>query len=76
MPMRVTTAAAAKAASPRIPAELLDQLVTGPMTQEGIEEVMRGFKKALIERALKLHPEDAELVKRAGANDYPSRFRK
>ena len=52
MPMRVKAAAAVKAASPRIPAELLDQLVTGPMTQEGIEEVMRGFKKALIERAL------------------------
>ena len=52
MPMRVKAAAAVKAASPRIPPELLDQLVTGPMTQEGIEEVMRGFKKALIERAL------------------------
>ena len=52
MPMRVKAAAAAKAALPRFPAELLDQLVTGPMTQEGIEEVMRGFKKALIERAL------------------------
>ena len=50
--MRVKAAAAAKAALPRIPAELLDQLVTGPMTQEGIEVVMRGFKKALIERAL------------------------
>ena len=41
MPMRVRAAAAVKAASPRIPAELLDQLVTGPMTQEEIEEVMR-----------------------------------
>jgi len=50
--MKVKTAAAAKAALPRIPGELLDQLVTGPMTQQGIEEVMRGFKKALIERAL------------------------
>ena len=52
MPMKVKTAAAAKAALPRISDELLDQLVTGPMTQQGIEEVMRGFKKALIERAL------------------------
>ena len=52
MPMKVKTAAAAKAALPRIPGELLDQLVTGPMTHQGIEEVMRGFKKALIERAL------------------------
>ena len=58
MPMRVRAAAAVKAASPRIPAELLDQLVTGPMTQEEIEEVMRGFKKALIERYASLlkHP--------------------
>ena len=30
----------------------LDQVVTGPMTAEGVEDVMRGIKKALIERAL------------------------
>ncbi len=30
----------------------LDQVVTGPMTAGGVEEVMRGIKKALIERAL------------------------
>ena len=30
----------------------------------------------LIERAIKLHPEDLELKKKADANDYPSRFRK
>jgi hypothetical protein len=30
----------------------------------------------LIERALSLHPDDEELKKRAGVNDYPSRFRK
>jgi putative transposase len=52
MPKKVKAATAAKAALPPIPAELLDQFVTGPMTQDGIEEVMRGFKKALIERAL------------------------
>ena len=52
MPKKVKAATAAKAALPRIPAELLDQFVTGPMTQDGTEEVMRGFKKALIERAL------------------------
>jgi putative transposase len=52
MPMRVKTATAAKAVLPRISPELLDQLVTGPMTQQGIEEVMQSFKKALIERAL------------------------
>ena len=52
MPKKAKAATAAKAALPPIPAELLDQFVTGPMTQDGIEEVMRGFKKALIERAL------------------------
>lgn len=30
----------------------LDQVVTGPMTAGAVEEVMRGIKKALIERAL------------------------
>jgi hypothetical protein len=30
----------------------------------------------LIARALKLHPEDAELKARAEKNDLPSRFRK
>ena len=30
----------------------------------------------LIERAVRLHPEDAELQARATANEYPSRFRK
>ena len=31
---------------------------------------------SLIERALRLHPDDAELQKRAAANNYLSRFRK
>jgi ferredoxin len=31
---------------------------------------------SLLERAVKLHPDDAELQKRAGVNDFPSRFRK
>jgi ferredoxin len=30
----------------------------------------------LIERALRLHPDDAKLKERASANNYPSRFRK
>ena len=30
----------------------LDQVVTGPMTAGAVEDVMRGIKKALIERAL------------------------
>ena len=52
MPMKVKTATAAQRALSRISPELLDQIVTGPMSQDGIEEVMRGFKKALIERVL------------------------
>ena len=36
----------------------------------------REDEKILIERAMKLHPEDLELKKKAEANDYPSRFRK
>ncbi len=37
---------------PEIPSELLDQFVTGPMTAESVEAVMRKFKKTIIERAL------------------------
>jgi putative transposase len=37
---------------PAIPRELIDQFVTGPMTAESVEAVMRQFKKAIIERAL------------------------
>lgn len=37
---------------PEIPSELLDQFVTGPMTAESVEAVMRKFKKAILERAL------------------------
>ena len=52
MPRKPKTATADSAALPPISSELLDQLVTGPMTPGAIEDVMRGFKKALIERAL------------------------
>jgi transposase-like protein len=45
-------AAATEAALPQIPTEWLDQVVTGPMTQEAVERVTMGFKKAVIERAL------------------------
>lgn len=40
------------AALPEEARRWLEQVVTGPMTAEAVEEVMRGFKKALIERAL------------------------
>ena len=45
---RKTNIATAAATLPPIPAAPLDQLVTGPMTPGAIEDVMRGFKKALI----------------------------
>jgi putative transposase len=44
--------AAKSAALPKIPKELLDQFVRGPMTAEAIQDVSMAFKKALIERAL------------------------
>ena len=37
---------------PKIPAELLDQLVKGPMTPEAVQDASQAFKKALIERVL------------------------
>ena len=49
---RKKNAVPAEAGLPEIPAELLDQFVTGPMTAEAVEAVMRKFKKAVIERAL------------------------
>ncbi len=50
--MQRANAAAQAAVLPKIPAELLDQLVTVPMTAEAVDEASRAFKKALIERAL------------------------
>ena len=49
-----TTATADKAAQPQfqIPAELLDQLVTGPMTAGQVQGLFDQFKKALVERCL------------------------
>ena len=44
--------AARSAALPKIPAQLLDQLVHGPMTAESIQDMTTALKKALIERAL------------------------
>lgn len=54
MPIRKTTKAAKarEARLPAIPAELIDQLVQGPMTAESIQEASMALKKALIERAL------------------------
>ena len=50
--MHKANAAAQAAILPKIPPEVLDQLVKGPMTAEAVEDASRAFKKALIERAL------------------------
>ncbi len=50
--MQRANAAAQAAVLPKIPPELLDQLVKGPMTAAAVEDTSRAFKKALIERAL------------------------
>lgn len=52
MPSKKKVALTTEAALPQIPSDWLDQVVTGPMTPEAVENVMRGFKKAVIERAL------------------------
>jgi len=46
------TKKAASVPLPTIPKELIDQLVTGPMSAEAVNAVSMAFKKALIERAL------------------------
>ena len=53
MPRKTKTAAAAdQAAQPHIPADFLDQLVTGPMTAGQVQGLFDQFKKAVLERAL------------------------
>jgi transposase-like protein len=44
--------AAAEAPELSVPKELLEQLVTGPMTQGELESMFRSLKKAVIERAM------------------------
>ena len=44
--------AARSAALPKIPQELLDQFVKGPMTAQEIQQASMAFKKALIEQML------------------------
>ena len=50
--MQKANAAAQAKVLPKIPPELLDPLVKGPMKAESVQEVSQAFKKALIERAL------------------------
>ena len=44
--------AAKSAALPKIPKELIDQFISGPMTGEAVNAASLAFKKALIERAI------------------------
>ena len=44
--------AAKSAALPKIPNEVIDQSITGPMTGEAVNAASLAFKKALIERAM------------------------
>jgi putative transposase len=46
------------AAEPKIPKELLDQLITGPITQGEFETIFRALKKAVIERAMSAEMND------------------
>ena len=50
--MKNAAIAARSAALPKIPDELIDQFVTGPMTGEAVNAASMAFKKALIERAM------------------------
>ena len=53
MPRKTNKAATVdNAALPQIPAELLEQLIPGPVTPTQLEAVLQRFKKAFIERAL------------------------
>ena len=61
MPRKMKTAAADQAALPRIPAELLEKLIPGPVTPGQLEDIFQRFKKAFIEQAL-----DAEMSHHLG----------
>ena len=52
MPTKTEKVAAAMAALPKIPKELIDAFCNGPMTGEAVNAASMAFKKALIERAL------------------------
>ena len=48
----VAAQAAARGPLPAVPAELLDQLVKGPMTPAEVQDLFLSFQKAVIERAM------------------------
>jgi transposase-like protein len=62
--MKNAAIAAASAALPKIPKEVIDQFVTGPMSAQAVNAASMAFKKALIERVM-----GAELGHHLG---YPS----
>ncbi|HET6720949.1 MAG TPA: IS256 family transposase [Rhodocyclaceae bacterium] len=64
MPSKTSKKKGAAPELPSIPKELIDQLVSGPMTAEAVNAASMAFKKALIERAL-----EAELTHHLG---YPA----
>jgi transposase-like protein len=53
MPRKVKTAAASgKAALPQLSAQMLEELIPGPVTKEQFEDIFQNFKKSFIERVL------------------------
>lgn len=53
MPRNLKTAAASgKTALPQLSAQMLEELIPGPVTKEQFEDIFQNFKKAFIERAL------------------------
>ena len=50
--MKNAAIATRSAALPKVPNELIDQFVTGPMTGQAVNAASMAFKKALIERAM------------------------
>jgi transposase-like protein len=50
--MKNAAIAARSAALPKIPNEVIDQFVSGPMSAEAVNDATLAFKRALIERAL------------------------
>ena len=53
MPRKINKAApSAQSAQPQISAQLLEELIPGPVTKEQFEDIFQNFKRAFIERAL------------------------
>ena len=52
MSRNLKAAASGKSAQPKISAQLLEELIPGPVTKEQFEDIFQNFKKAFIERAL------------------------